>query len=333
MKEVSRMLALMQSLVLGTIVAAAGFADVAGAQSPPSYPNRTIRLIVPYPPGGGGDLHARLIGEKLAGVLNQPVIVENHAGGSGVTGSNYVAKAKPDGYTLLVNTNALAVSQVVNAESMPFNVLTDLAPIMVTMTSQNMLVARLGLPVTNLTELIAYARANPGKVSYGASGLSTPMLSVELLKSMAGINLLFVPYKGDAPGITDLIGDHIDMYVTNILPLQPHVQAGKVRALAVTSTRRAASLPGVPTMAEGGVAGFDIESWFGLLAPAGTSPEIIGTLNAALRKIVAMPEVQKSIADTGGVVAPGTPEDFKRRIESDVAKFGQIVKAANIQAK
>jgi tripartite-type tricarboxylate transporter receptor subunit TctC len=299
------------------------------AQQP--YPSKAIHVVVPYPPGGGGDIHGRLIGEKLSGLLGQPVVVENRAGGSGVTGSDYVAKSAPDGYTLLVNTNALAVSHVVAKP--PFNVLADLAPLSLTMTSQNMLVARPSLPVSSIKELVAYAKANPGKLSYGASGLATPMLSVELLKTIAGINILFVPYKGDAPGITDLLGGQTDLYITNILPLQPHYRAGKMKALAVTSKKRAASLPEVPTMEEAGVAGFEVESWFGFLAPAGTPRPIVERLNAAFVKVVAMPEVQQKIAESRGVPLSTTPEEFLRRIRADVDKFGQIVKSAGIKVE
>jgi tripartite-type tricarboxylate transporter receptor subunit TctC len=295
------------------------------------YPTKAIHLVVPYPPGGGGDIHGRLIGEKLSGQLGQAIVVENRSGGSGATGSDYVAKAVPDGYTLLVNTNALAVSQVVGKA--PYDAVKDFAPLSLSMTSQNLLVARPTLQVANLRELIAYAKANPGKLSYGASGLSTPMLSVELFKSMAGVNLLFVPYKGDAPGITDLLGGQTDLYVTNILPLQPHVKAGKLKALAVTSKKRAASLPEVPTMDEAGVAGFEMESWFGFLAPAGTPRAVVERLNAAIGKVLALPEVQKSIVESGGVASPSTPEEFAQRIRSDVEKFGQIVKTAGIKVE
>ena len=304
-----------------------GVAAPAPAQQ--TYPGKPVHLVVPYPPGGGGDLHGRLIAEKLGGVLGQNVVVENRSGGSGTTGSDYVAKAAPDGYTLLVNTNALAVSQALGKS--PFDVLTAFAPLSLTMTSQNMLVARPNLPLATVAELIAYAKANPGKLSYGASGLSTPMLSVELFKTIAGVNILFVPYKGDAPGITDLLGGQIDLFVTNILPLQPHVRAGKMKALAVTSKKRAASLPEVPTMIEAGVAGFEVESWFGFLAPAGTSRPVVERLNAAIGRVLAMGDVQQKIAESGGVPAPSTPEEFHERIRSDLAKFSQIVKSANIK--
>ncbi len=299
------------------------------ALAQPAYPSKTIHVVVPYPPGGGGDLHGRLVSGRLSALLGQQVIVENRSGAAGNTGSDYVAKAAPDGYTLLVNTNALAVSQALGKS--PFNVLTDLAPLTVTMTSQNMLVARASLPVSSIMELIAYAKANPGKLSYGASGLATPMLSVELFKTIAGINLLFVPYKGDAPGITDLLGGQTDLYITNILPLQPHYRAGKLKALAVTSRKRAASLPEVPTMEEAGVPGFEIESWFGFLAPAGIPRPIVERLNAALVKIIAMPDVRAKISESGGVPVSGTPEEFHARIRADVEKFTQIVKNANIK--
>ena len=295
------------------------------------FPTKAVHLIVPYPPGGGGDIHGRLIGEKLAIQLGQPVVVENRSGGSGATGSEYVAKAAPDGYTILVNTNALAVSQVVGKA--PYDAVKDFSPLSLSMTSQNLLVARPTLPVATIGELIAYAKANPGKLSYGASGLSTPMLSVELFKSMAGVNLLFVPYKGDAPGITDLLGGQTDLYVTNILPLQPHVKAGKLKALAVTSKKRAASLPEVPTMEEAGVPGFEMESWFGFLAPAGTPRAVVERLNAAIGKVLSLPDVQKSIVESGGVTSPSSPEEFAQRIRADVEKFARIVKTAGIKVE
>jgi tripartite-type tricarboxylate transporter receptor subunit TctC len=297
-----------------------------------TYPSRPIHLVVPYPAGGGGDGHSRMLAARLSGILGQTIIVENRAGASGVTGSDYVAKAAPDGYTLLFNTNALAVAHVVS-KNLPFNVLTDLAPLAMTMVSQNMLVAKPSLPVSNLRELVAYAKANPGKLNYGSSGLATPMLSMELFKSMTGSNILFVPYKGDAPGINDLLGGQIDMFITNVLPLQPHVRAGKVKALGVTSKRRAASLPEVPTFEEGGLAGFAVESWFGLFAPAGTPPAIVKALNAAIVKAVALPEVQQQIAATGGTPASSTPEELMQRIQSDVTMFGQIVSNAGIKVE
>jgi len=305
-----------------------GCASAALAQS---WPAKPVHLVVPYPPGGGGDLHGRLIADKLSGVLGQNVVVENRSGGSGTAGSHYVVKAAPDGYTILVNTNALAVSQAVGRS--PFDAATAFAPLSLSMTSQNLLVARPDLPLASVQELIAYAKANPGKLSYGASGLSTPMLSVELFKTMTAVNILFVPYKGDAPGVTDLLGGQIDMYITNILPLQPHVRAGKMKPLAVTSRKRAASLPEVPTMEEAGVNGFEVESWFGFFAPAGTPRPVVERLNGAIGRVLAMPEVRQKIADSGGVPAPSTPEELLQRVRADLAKFAGIVKSANIRVE
>ncbi len=321
MKTLSRFITVL------AVLACAWMPMPAAAQA---YPSKPIHLVVPYPAGGGGDIHSRLLATRLAAVLGQPVVVENRAGAAGVTGSDYVAKAAPDGYTILFNTNALAVAQVVS-KTVPYNALTDLAPLAITMVSQNMLVAKSALPVANLRELAAYAKANPGKLSYGASGMATPMLSMELLKSMTGSNILFVPYKGDAPGINDLLGGQVDLFITNVLPLQPHVRAGKVKALGVTSKRRATSLPDVPTFEEAGVAGFGVESWFALFAPAGTPPAIVRTLNAAIVKVVAMPDVQQQIADTGGTPAASTPEELGRKLQADIALFGKIVKDAGIK--
>ena len=320
----------MKRIRLFLAVAALACACLPAPSFAQAYPARAIHLVVPYPAGGGGDIHSRLLATRLSTLLGQPVIVENRAGAGGISGSDYVAKAAPDGYTILFNTNALAVAQVA-AKSMPFNPATDLAPLGITMTSQNMLVARAGLPIGSLRELLAYAKANPGRLNYGASGMATPMLSMELFKSMTGSNILFVPYKGDAPGINDLLGGQIDLFITNVLPLQPHVKAGKVKALGVTSTKRAASLPDVPTFEEGGVHGFGVESWFALFAPAGTPAPIVRTLNAALVKAVGMPDVQQQIADTGGSPAGSTPEELGRRLKEDIALFGRIVKEAGIK--
>jgi tripartite-type tricarboxylate transporter receptor subunit TctC len=217
------------------------------------------------------------------------------------------------------------------SSKLPFDLLTDLAPISMSLTSQNLLVVRSSLPVNSIKELIAYAKANPGKLSYGSSGVGTPMLSLELMKMMAGVDIVHVPYKGDAPAITDLMGGQIDIYATNILALQHHHRSGKLRGLAVTSAKRAVSLPELPTMDEAGIPGYELESWFGYFTAAGTPRPIIEQLNAAIVRIVAMPEVRQQMIDTGSTPQTSTPEEFARRIRADIEKFSKVVKSAGIK--
>lgn len=296
------------------------------------YPSRSIRMVVPYPPGGAGDMHVRLISQKLGVLMGQTVVVENRAGASGNIGAEYVVKSAPDGYTLVFGTTNMAINQAVSAK-MPFNVLTDLDPITITLNSQNLLAVRTTMPANNIKELISYAKANPGKINFGSSGIGSPWLAVEILKSLAGVEMVHVPYKGDGPAIVDLIGGQIDIYATNISAVDAHHRAGKIRGLAVTSRKRSASLPDIPTMEEAGVPGYDLEGWFGFLAPAGTPRPIIEKLHAALVKIVAMPDVQKSMLDIGLSPATLTPEEFRQRIQSDIAKFTRVVKSSGIKVE
>lgn len=296
------------------------------------YPFKAIRMVVPYPPGGAGDMHVRLISQKLGVLLGQTVVVENRAGASGNIGAEYVVKSAPDGYTLVFGTTNMAINQAVSGK-MPFNVLTDLEPITITLNSQNLLAVRTTMPANNIKELIAYAKANPGKINFGSSGIGSPWLAVEILKSLAGVEMVHVPYKGDGPAIVDLIGGQIDIYATNISAVDAHHRAGKIRGLAVTSRKRSASLPDIPTMEEAGVPGYELEGWFGFLAPAGTPRPIIEKLHAAMVKIVAMPDVQKSMLDIGLSPATLTPEEFRQRIQSDIAKFTRVVKSSGIKVE
>ena len=298
-----------------------------------AYPTMPVKIVVPYPPGGAGDLHARMIGEKLAEELGQPVLVENRSGASGNIGSDYVAKATPDGHTLLMNTTNLAIGRAVPSTTLSFDVLTDLAPITPTLTSQNLLVVPNSLPASTLAELIDYAKKMPGKLSYGSSGIGTPMLTIELLKVMAGLDIVHGPYRGDAPAITDLIGGQIQMYATNVLALQSYYRSGKVKALAVTSRQRAASLPEIPTMEEAGVPGYEIESWFGFFAPATTPRPVIDRLNKAISKIVAMPDIRQKMIDTGSQPVSMSPEAFEARIRADIDKFSRVVQSAGIKVE
>ena len=295
------------------------------------FPSRPLRIVVPYPPGGAGDMHSRLVAQKLSSTLGQQVIVENRAGASGNIGSDHVAKSPPDGHTILFATTNLAINHAANAAKVPFNVLTDLLPISMSLTSQNLIAVRPTLPVRNIAELVAYAKANPGKLSFGSSGVGSPWLGMELLKTMAGINMVHVPYKGDAPAITDLMGGQIDLYATNVSALDAHHRSGKLRGIAVTSRKRASSLPDIATVDESGVPGYELESWFGFMVPAGTPRPIVERLNAALVQIIGMPDVQKAMLDVGLTPATSTPEAYAARIRADVDKFTRIITASGIK--
>ncbi len=297
-----------------------------------AWPTKPVRMIVPYPPGGATDILGRLVSAKLSPMIGQTVVVENRAGASGNVGFDYVAKSAPDGYTLLTGTANITIAPAFSS-NLPFNVLTDFAPISQIVSSQNYLVTRPTLPVNNIRDLIAYAKANPGKLTYGSSGIGTPLLCIEILKNLAGIQILQVPYKGDAPALADLMGGQIDMYCSSITGQVGFVRAGKLKGLGVTSKRRAASMPDVPTIEEAGVPGYELSSWYGILAPAGTPRPIIDQLNAAIVKIVAMPDVQKVMVDGGSDPQSSTPDELMARIRADVAKFSALVKASGIKGE
>lgn len=296
------------------------------------WPARSLKLIVPYPPGGATDILGRLISEKLSPMIGQPVVVENRSGASGNIGFDAVAKAAPDGYTLLMATANITINRAFS-DKLPYDVLTDFQPISQVVSSQNYLVARPTLPVGNVKELIAYGKANPGKLTYGSSGIGTPLLCMELFKSLAGINAIHVPYKGDTPAVTDLMGGQIDLYCSTIVGLVPFTRNGKLKGLGVTSNRRADSMPDMPTIAEAGLPGYELSSWYGILAPAKTPRAIVDQLNEAIVKIVAMPDVQQKMIEGGSEPKSSTPDEFMSRIRADTEKFTRLVKEANIKAE
>jgi tripartite-type tricarboxylate transporter receptor subunit TctC len=311
----------MAALLLG------GLASTAHAQS---YPTRMVRIIVPYPAGGATDILARILAEKLTAMMGQTFLVENRPGASGNLGFGYVAKADPDGYTLLMGTANMTIAPAFS-DNLPYDPVKDFAPVATVVSSQNLLVIRPDLPAKDVKELIAYAKANPGKLNYGSSGIGTPLLSIELLKSLAGLAIVHVPYKGDSPALQDLMAGQIDMYCSTITAEVPYVRSGKLRALGVTSNKRAASLPEVPTIAEAGVQGYELASWYGILAPAGTPAAIVDKLHDAIDKIVAMPDVTANIIEGGSDPMVLTPAAFAERVRADVAKFGNLVKTSNIK--
>jgi tripartite-type tricarboxylate transporter receptor subunit TctC len=304
---------------------ACGFAAQVHAQA---WPTKPIRYVVPFPPGGATDILARVMADKLGPALGQPVIVENRAGAAGNLGTDLVAKAPPDGYTILMVTVAQSISESLYAK-LPYNLMRDLAPVALVARVPNVMEVHPSVPAHTVQEFIAYAKANPGKLNFASSGSGTSIhMSGELFKLLTGVDMVHVPYKGSAAALTDLIGGQVSVMFDNLPPSMPHIKSGKLRALAITTTTRYPALPDLPTMEEAGVPGYEASSWFGIMAPAGTSKEIVARLNAEARKIEAMPDVRERFDQQGAVPSPGTPEDFDRFIRAEIEKWGKVVKAS-----
>jgi tripartite-type tricarboxylate transporter receptor subunit TctC len=294
------------------------------------YPNRSIRLIVPFAAGGAVDTLARLIGAKVSEGLGQPVIVDNRPGAAGNLGTDAVAKSPPDGYTILQTTNGHAISPAIY-NKLPYDAVKDFAAITQLVATNLVLVTNPNLPVKTLQELVALAKAKPGTLNYGSTGVGNPLhLTMEMLKKATGMDLVVIPYKGDAPLNTALIGGEIQLAVVPLSTSIPHVEAGTLRALAVTGPTRSAALPNVPTVAESGVPGFDSTSWQGWFAPAGTPATIIARLQSEVAKALAAPDVLERLKVFGSDPVGGTPEVFAAVVRSDVTKFERVVKEANI---
>jgi tripartite-type tricarboxylate transporter receptor subunit TctC len=303
------------------------FAGVAYAQT---YPAKTVRLISGFPAGGANDYHARVLAQKLTEMLGQSVIVENRGGAGGTIAADGIAKAVPDGYNLLMGFGSLAVAPSVYAK-LPFDVLRDFTAISLACRIQNVLVVPVALPAKSVKELIALAKAHPGKMNYASSGTgATPHLSAEMFKSLAHVDIAHIPYKGDTPAFVDLLAGQVDMMITVVQSTLVHIESGKLRPLAVTGTRRTASLPNVPTMQEAGLAGYELTSWFGVMGPANMPRELVERLNGAVVKALALKDVQDKFVSGGSEPEASTPEQFSQLIRDDVAKFAKIVKAAGI---
>jgi tripartite-type tricarboxylate transporter receptor subunit TctC len=294
------------------------------------YPNKPIRIVVPYPPGGFNDTLARTVGQKLNDAWGQPVVVDNKPGGGTLIGTDAVAKASPDGYTLLITPFAFAVNPSI-FKKLPYDPLKDFAPITLAAATPNLLVANASVPFNSLKELIASAKAKPGRLSYASTGTgSSNHLSMEKFKQMAGVDIVHVPYKGSAPAVTDLIGGQVDLMFDNIPNVLPHVKAGKLKVLAVTSPKRSSHVPEVPTVIEGGVPGYEVSVWFGIAAPAGTPEPIITKLNTEIVKVLNLPDVKEKFAAQGVDVVGSTPAEFAAHIKSQMATWDKVVKDAGV---
>ena len=302
------------------------------ADAPEAWPTKRITYVVPFAPGGNTDTLARIISEKLTGTLGQPVIVDNKPGAGGNIGSDFVAKAKPDGYTILGGTIS---SHAINSSiypKMPYDATKDFEPITLIASSPLVLAVPANSPYKTAKDLLAAAKAKPGDLTFASAGTGTsPHLAGELLKSVAHVDVTHVPYKGSGPAVTDLIAGHVQFMFDTALIVGPHIKAGKLRPLAVTSSKRVKTLPDVPTLVEAGVPGYEIGSWQAIFAPAGTPKPIVQKLNTSIVGVLKMPDVQERLAGLGMDTVAGTPDELGQFQKAEVVKWSKIVKEANIK--
>ena len=303
---------------------------IAGAQG---FPSKPVKIIVAFPPGGGTDIVARLLGQKLGEAWGQPVVVENRAGASGTIGTELAARADPDGHTLFMATMGNMTANQ-HLYKMALDPLSAFAPITRVVDVHFVLMANPSLPAANVRELIELAKKRPGEIAYSSSGPGgAPHLAMELFKRRAGIDLIHVPYKGSSQSITDLIGGRVMLTMDSLVQSLPHIKAGRLKALAVLGPRRTELLPEVPTIAESGLPGYTLTNWFGLLAPAATPREVVSKIHADSVKALKEPDINKKIADLGADVVGNSPEEFGAALRAESAQWAEIIKTANIRAE
>ena len=314
-----------------TLLAAALLALAGAAFAQAGYPSRPVTLVVPFPPGGGTDTGARLIAQKLSAKWGQQVVVENKGGAAGQIGADLVAKAKPDGYTILMgNIGTQAINPALYAK-LPYDPDKAFAPISLVAELPLAMMVNPGVPAKTAQEFIALARSQPGRLSYSSSGAGgAPHLAAEMFKLGTQTFIVHVPYRGGGPAVSDLIAGHVQLSFMTVLEASGHIKAGKLRALAVTSNQRVSALPDVPALAEGAVPGFNSISWIGLLAPAGTPREIVEKISADVRELIASDEVKTRLTDLGGVPRANTPAQFGQMIEADRKRYAQIIRERKI---
>jgi tripartite-type tricarboxylate transporter receptor subunit TctC len=315
------------AVAMSVALAATAFADTAPAQT---YPNRTIRIVVPYAPGGGVSVLGQIIGTKLSEIVKQPVVIDNRPGAGGNLGADLVAKAPPDGYTLLLHTSAQASAQSLY-RTLPFDPVKDFAPVTMVIATQFVIAGSLKTPAATLRELIALAKAKPGALNYGSSGPGSSLhLFAEMFNSAAGTNIVHIPYRGDAPMITALISGDIQLAFLPQATGLASVQGNLIRALGVTGTKRMAALPDTPTALEQGVAGLEGGSWNALFAPAGTPQEIVRTIQQAIAKVLADPQVRERLVSVGQEPVGNSPAEFDAQFKGEIAKFARVIEQAKI---
>jgi len=302
-----------------------------GAALAQSFPTKPVHVIVPFPPGGGTDVVARTVTPKMAELLGQPFVVENRAGAGGNIGTEFVAKAAPDGYTLLVASASTAINTTL-VKDLSWDFARDFAPVVLMVVNQHLLAAHPSVPASSVKELVALAKAKPGQVTYASYGSgSSSHLAAELFKMMAGVDLLHVPYKGAAPAISDVLGGQVNVLFADVAPMLTHVRSGKLKALGIASARRFEGLPDVPTISESGVPGFESGGFLGLVAPARTPAAVISALNAAAQKTLAMPDVRERLLALASPPVGGPPEEFQKRIRDEIDKWARVIRAASIK--
>jgi len=309
------------------------FTAAAGAAQAQAWPSKPIRIICPFAPGGIADTYSRLIAQRLAGVLGQPVVVENRTGAGGNIGAEAVARAAPDGYTLVMgNIGTHAINSILFSK-LPYDPVKDFSPVALVLEAEGLLVVHPSVQANSAAELIALARANPGKLSYGSAGIGTSShLAGELFKSMAKVDVTHVPYKGNMPAITDLMGGQITMIFATMPTVLPQAKAGKLKSIAVIGSIRSTALPELPTLAEAALPGFEVNNWIALFAPAGTPREIVARLNAEVLKIMQSSDVQQRLPADGARFVPATPDEFAVFVKNEIAKWAPVLKAAGVKA-
>lgn len=319
--------ALLATMALGAL---ATLAPLAMAQQ---FPNKPIKLVVPYPPGGATDVIGRVLAQKLSTALGQQVIVDNRAGAGGNLGAGIVAKAPSDGYTLLMGAfTSHSINAALNPQAVPFDIQKSFAPIAIVGTVPLVFVVNPTVKANNLAELIALAKAQPGTLAFASAGNGSPQhLAIEMFKRMAGIDILHVPYKGSGPAMTDLIGGQVQAMIETAPAAQAHIKSGKIRALATTTLQAVATLPGVPTAAQAGLKGFEVSSMFGVAAPAGTPEAIVARLNNELKKILTETEVKDSLLAQGAIATYTTAEEANKAIDNEYNKWAKVIKDGNIK--
>jgi tripartite-type tricarboxylate transporter receptor subunit TctC len=314
-------------------LAAAALATLSSVAHAQTYPAKPIRWIVPFPPGGSTDILARVVGQKLTEAWGQPVIVENKGGAGGTIGAAEVARALADGYTLLMGAIHHTIASSVYPK-LPYDFQRDLAPVTVVAIVPNVLVVNPSVPAKSVAELIAYAKANPGKLTYGSAGVGTAHHLIGAKFNLeAGVDIVHVPYKGSAPAVTDLVSGQVQVMYDTVASALPHIKTGKLRPLAVATAKRSLALPDTPTIAEAALPGFEVTTWFGVLVPARTPKEIVAKLHDEIVKILNMPEVKKRLIDAGAEPVGNTPEEMAAQIKNETESFAKIVKQASITSE
>lgn len=302
-----------------------------GAVHAQTYPAKPIRIIAPFSPGASTDIVGRLLAAKLTESWGQTVIVENRPGAGGIVGATFVAKAAPDGYTLLMGSVG-SLGTIGLRKNPPYDPVKDFAPITLGVRAASAMVIHPSLPVTNVKQLIAFARAHPGELNYASSGIGSPShLAMEFFNSIAGIKTVHIPFKGPAEATTELLTGRSHMIIQSAVSTLQHLQSGRIRVLATTGLKRMTELPDVPTMIEAGVAGYDVYVWYGVLAPAGTPQDIVTRLNHELVRIFNLPDIKAKLLAQGGELATGSPAEFTEFIRNDVAKWNRVIRTANIE--